>query len=63
MSTYNTVMSAISNMTKNELKDLAEILDMYTMCQGDDKRLFMFATKSFVKDRFFTTFIDARSNN
>ena len=50
-------------MTENELKDLAEILDMYTMCQGDDKRLFMFATKSFVKDRFFTTFIDARSNN
>ena len=28
MSTYNTVMSAISNMTENELKDLAEILDM-----------------------------------
>lgn len=63
MTPYDSIISAMDDMTPDELKDFAEILDMYKLCQGDDKRLFMFATKSFVKDRFFTTFIDAEIKN
>lgn len=50
-------------MSEDELAELAEIMDMYKFCQGDDRKLFMYATRSFVRDKFLTTFIDAEIKN
>lgn len=63
MTPYDKVLSSLAGMTESELTGFADILDMYMMCQGDDRNLFMYATKSFIQDRFFATFIDAGLNN
>lgn len=63
MTSYDAILSAMDEMSEDELAELAEIMDMYKFCQGDDRKLFMYATKSFVRDKFFTTFIDAEVKN
>ena len=63
MTSYDKIMSVMDEMSEDELAELAEIMDMYKFCQGDDRKLFMYATKSFVRDKFFTTFIDAEIKN
>lgn len=63
MTSYDKIMSTMDEMSEEELSELAEILDMYKMCHGDDRKLFMYATKSFMRDNFFTTFIDSSKNN
>lgn len=63
MTSYDAILSAMDEMSEDELAELAEIMDMYKLCQGDDRKLFMYATRSFVRDKFFTTFIDAEVKN
>lgn len=63
MTSYDAILSAMDEMSEDELAELAEIMDMYKFCQGDDRKLFMYATRSFVRDKFFTTFIDAEIKN
>lgn len=63
MTSYDAILSAMDEMSEDELAELAEIMDMYKFCQGDDRKLFMYATRSFVRDKFFTTFIDAEVKN
>lgn len=63
MTPYDSIMSAMDDMTPDELSELSEILNLFRMCKGNDRKLFMYATRSFLRDNFFTTFIDAEIKN
>lgn len=55
---YDKIITAVDKMTEDERKGLAEILDLYKLCRGDERGLFMFTISSFLRDNFFTTFVE-----
>lgn len=63
MTSNDTIKSIIDDMTPDELDELSEILKLFRMCKGKDRKLFMYATHSFLRDKFFATFIDAEGKN
>lgn len=64
MTSYDIIMSAINDMSEDELSNFSELILLYQMCRGHKERdLFMFATRSYMRSKFFTTFIDPSKNN
>lgn len=63
MAEKDTIKSIMDDMTPDELGELSEILNLFRMCKGKDRKLFMYATHSFLRDKFFATFIDAEGKN
>ena len=63
MTSNDTIKSIMDGMTPDELDELTEILNLFRMCKGKDRKLFMYATRSFLRDKFFATFIDAEGKN
>lgn len=63
MTSNDTIKSIMDDMTPDELNELSEILNLFRMCKGNDRKLLMYATRSFLRDKFFTTFIDAEIKN
>ena len=64
MSPYDTILSIMNDMTENELNNFSELMCLYQMCRDhNEKDLFMFATMSFMSDKFFSTFVEPSKNN
>lgn len=63
MAEKDIIKSIMDDMTPDELGELSEILNLFRMCKGNDRKLFMYATHSFLRDKFFATFIDAEGKN
>lgn len=64
MSSYDIVLSALNDMTERELDNFSQIMLLYQMCRDhNEKDLFMFATMSYMSDKFFSTFVEPSKNN
>lgn len=64
MTSYDIVLSALNDMTERELDNFSQIMLLYQMCRDhNEKDLFMFATMSFMSDKFFSTFVEPIKNN
>lgn len=64
MSPYDTILSIMNDMTENELNNFSELMCLYHMCRDRNERdLFMFATRSYMRNKFFTTYIEPSKNN
>lgn len=64
MTSYDIVLSALNDMTERELDNFSQIMLLYQMCRDhNEKDLFMFATRSYMSDKFFSTFVEPSKNN
>lgn len=64
MTSYDIVLSALNDMTERELDNFSELMCLYQMCRDhNEKELFMFATMSYMSDKFFSTFVEPIKNN
>ena len=64
MTSYDIVLSALNDMTERELDNFSQIMFLYQMCRDHNERdLFMFATRSYMSDKFFSTFVEPSKNN
>lgn len=64
MTSYDIVLSALNDMTERELDNFSQIMLLYQMCRDhNEKDLFMFATMSYMSDKFFSTFVEPSKNN
>lgn len=64
MTSYDIVLSALNDMTERELDNFSQIMLLYQMCRDhNEKDLFMFATMSFMSDKFFSAFVEPIKNN
>ena len=64
MTSYDIVLSALNDMTERELDNFSQIMLLYQMCRDhNEKDLFMFATRSYMSDKFFSTFVEPGKNN
>ena len=64
MSSYDTILSIMNDMTERELDNFSQIMLLYQMCRDhNEKDLFMFATMSYMSDKFFSTFVEPIKNN
>lgn len=64
MTSYDIVLSALNDMTERELDNFSELMCLYQMCRDhNEKELFMFATMSYMSDKFFSTFVEPSKNN
>lgn len=64
MTSYDIVLSALNDMTERELDNFSQIMLLYQMCRDhNEKDLFMFATMSYMSDKFFSTFVEPIKNN
>ena len=64
MTSYDIVLSALNDMTERELDNFSQMMLLYQMCRDrNEKDLFMFATMSFMSDKFFSTFVEPSKNN
>ena len=64
MTSYDIVLSALNDMTERELDNFSQMMLLYQMCRDhNEKDLFMFATMSYMSDKFFSTFVEPGKNN
>ena len=64
MTSYDIVLSALNDMNERELDNFSQIMLLYQMCRDhNEKDLFMFATMSYMSDKFFSTFVEPSKNN
>ena len=64
MTSYDIVLSALNDMTERELDNFSQMMLLYQMCRDhNEKDLFMFATMSYMSDKFFSTFVEPIKNN
>ncbi len=64
MSSYDTILSIMNDMTERELDNFSQIMLLYQMCRDhNEKDLFMFATMSYMSDKFFSTFVEPSKKN
>lgn len=64
MTSYDIVLSALNDMTERELDNFSQMMLLYQMCRDhNEKDLFMFATMSYMSDKFFSTFVEPSKNN
>lgn len=64
MTSYDIVLSALNDMTERELDNFSQMMLLYQMCRNhNEKDLFMFATMSYMSDKFFSTFVEPSKNN
>lgn len=64
MSSYDTILSIMNDMTERELDNFSQIMLLYQMCRDhNEKDLFMFATMSYMSDKFFSTFVEPSRKN
>ena len=64
MSPYDTILSIMNDMTERELDNFSQIMLLYQMCRDhNEKDLFMFATMSYMSDKFFLTFVEPSRKN
>lgn len=64
MTSYDNILSVLNDMTEEELDNFSELMFLYQMCRDHNERdLFMFATRSYMSDKFFSTFVEPSKNN
>ena len=64
MTSYDIVLSALNDMTERELDNFSQMMLLYQMCRDhNEKDLFMFATMSYMSDKFFSTFVEPSKKN
>lgn len=64
MTSYDNILSVLNDMTERELDNFSQIMLLYQMCRDhNEKDLFMFATRSYMSDKFFSTFVEPSKNN
>lgn len=64
MSPYDTILSIMNDMTERELDNFSQMMLLYQMCRDhNEKDLFMFATMSYMSDKFFSTFAEPGKKN
>lgn len=64
MTSYDNILSVLNDMTEEELDNFSELMFLYQMCRNhNEKDLFMFATMSYMSDKFFSTFVEPSKNN
>lgn len=64
MTSYDIVLSALNDMTERELDNFSQMMLLYQMCRDhNEKDLFMFATRLYMGDKFFSMFVEPSKNN
>ncbi len=64
MTSYDNILAILNDMTEDELDNFSQLMFLYQMCRDRKERdLFMFATRSYMRDKFFSTFVEPSKNN
>lgn len=64
MTSYDNILAILNDMTEEELDNFSQLMFLYQMCRDSKERdLFMFATRLYMRDKFFSTFVEPSKNN
>lgn len=64
MTSYDNILSVLNDMTEEELDNFSELMFLYQMCLDNKERdFFMFATRSYMRSKFFPVYIEPSKNN
>lgn len=64
MTSYDNILSVLNDMTEEELDNFSELMFLYQMCRDNKERdFFMFATRSYMRSKFFPVHIEPSKNN